>query len=91
MLSKQVLRSGTAIGAFVREGLQAESKPDFVHKMAIALKEASETEYWLMLLRQTGFLEEAEFDSIHHDVTELLRLLTSTIKSANRNGERSNS
>jgi four helix bundle protein len=84
VLSKQVLRSGTAIGALVREGLQAESKPDFVHKMAIALKEASETEYWLMLLRETGYLEPAEFDSMHRDVGELLRLLTSTIKSAKR-------
>jgi four helix bundle protein len=58
VLSKQLLRSGTAIGALVREAEQAESKPDFVHKMAIALKEANETEYWILLLqRQQGTLE----------------------------------
>ena len=53
VLSKQLLRSGTAIGALVREADQAESKPDFIHKMAIALKEANETEYWLELLHET--------------------------------------
>jgi four helix bundle protein len=81
VLSKQVLRSGTAIGALVREAEQAESKADFVHKMAIALKEANETEYWLMLLRRTDYLETAAFDSIHQDIVELLKLLTSIINS----------
>ena len=60
VLSKQLLRSGTAIGALVREAEQAESKPDFVHKMAIALKEANETEYWVLLLRETGYLTATE-------------------------------
>ncbi len=84
VLSKQLLRSGTAIGALVREAEQAESKPDFVHKMAIALKEANETEYWIMLLRRTDYLTEAESQSMLADIAELLRLLTSIIKSSRR-------
>jgi four helix bundle protein len=81
VLSKQLLRSGTAIGALVREAEQAESKPDFIHKMAIALKEANETEYWLDLLHQSGYLDAAGHASITADLTELLKLLTAIIKS----------
>jgi four helix bundle protein len=80
VLSKQLLRSGTAIGALVREAEQAESKPDFVHKMAIALKEANETEYWILLLRETNYLTVKESESILNDTTELLKLLTSIVK-----------
>ncbi|MCC7118670.1 MAG: four helix bundle protein [Anaerolineales bacterium] len=86
MLSKQALRSGTAIGALVREAEQAESKKDFIHKMAIALKEANETEYWLELLYKTNYLKDTEFTSIHNDVVELLKLLTSIIKASKNNG-----
>src|SRR5580704_14766133 len=82
VLSKQLLRSGTAIGALVREAEQAESKADFVHKMAIALKEANETEYWLLLLRETNYLDTDGAKAIMSDNSELLRLLTSIIKSA---------
>ena len=82
VLSKQLLRSGTAIGALVREAEQAESKLDFIHKMAIALKEANETECWIMLLRETDYLKEAEYRSILADIGELLRLLTSIVKSS---------
>ena len=82
ILSKQVLRSGTAIGALVREAEHAESKADFIHKMAIALKEANETQYWLDVLHQSGHLEGKGYESIHPDVVELLKLLTSIIKSA---------
>ncbi|HWY86735.1 MAG TPA: four helix bundle protein [Gemmataceae bacterium] len=82
VLSKQVLRSGTAIGALIREAEQAESKADFVHKMAIALKEANETEYWLLLFQRTEYLETAAFESIHQDLVELLKLLTSIINSS---------
>lgn len=85
VLSKQVLRSGTAIGAMIREAEQAESKADFVHKLSIALKDANESEYWLLLLHRTDYLETAAFDSIHLDVVELLKLLTSIIKSTKRN------
>jgi four helix bundle protein len=84
VLSKQLLRSGTAIGALVREAQQAESKPDFVHKLAIALKEANETEYWVLLLRQTDYLSAPEAQSIIDDNTELLRLLTSILNTAKR-------
>jgi len=84
VLSKQLLRSGTAIGALVREAEQAESKLDFAHKMAIALKEANETEYWILLLRETGYLSANEADSILSDNKELLKLLTSIINSTKR-------
>ncbi len=84
ILSKQLLRSGTAIGALVREAEQAESKADFIHKMAIALKEANETEYWLLLLHETRYLENDVFSAIHRDVVELLKLLTSIINSTKR-------
>ena len=84
VLSKQLLRSGTAIGALVRESEQAESKADFIHKLAIALKEANETEYWLLLLHETSYLTDAEKDSIIADNTELLKLLTSIINTSKK-------
>lgn len=82
VLSKQLLRSGTAIGALVREAEQAESKADFIHKMAIALKEANETDYWIELFYQSETLEEKGFSSIKPDITELIKLLTSIIKTS---------
>ena len=86
VLSKQILRSGTAIGALIRESEQAESKADFIHKLAIALKEANETDYWLDLLRKTEYLEDKHHQSLKTDLTELLKLLTSIIKSSKNNG-----
>jgi four helix bundle protein len=85
VLSKQLLRSGTAIGALAKEAELAESKPDFIHKLSIALKEANETQYWLQLLLATGYLTEEAFTSINKDITELLKLLTSIIKSTKKN------
>ena len=85
ILSKQLLRSGTAIGALIREAEQAESKADFIHKLAIALKEANETDYWLDLLKETDYLEDKAFNSIKTDAVELLKLLTSIIKSSKEN------
>ena len=85
VLSKQLLRSGTAVGALVREAEQAESKKDFIHKMAIGLKEANETQYWLELLFKSGYLEENQFSSINVDSIEMLKLLTSIIKTAKSN------
>jgi four helix bundle protein len=82
VLSRQLLRSGTGIGALVREADQAESKPDFIHKLAIALKEANETEYWLLLLCETGYLTASEADSVLNDNKELLKLLTSIINTS---------
>ena len=80
ILSKQLLRSGTSIGANIVEAQQAQSRPDFISKLCIALKEASETNYWLRLLRATDYLSEKEFSSIHIDCKELEKLLTSIIK-----------
>ena len=80
VLSKQVLRSGTAIGALIREAEHAQSKADFLNKMNVALKEANETEYWLMLLKDSKYLSEREFDSIHENCDELIRLLVSIVK-----------
>lgn len=80
VLSKQLLRSGTAIGALVREAEQAESKADFVHKLAIALKEANETDYWIELLHKSELIDERVFDSIKPNAVELIKLLTSIIK-----------
>jgi four helix bundle protein len=85
VVCRQVLRSGTSIGALVREAQHAESKADFVHKMAIALKEANEKEYWLTLLQRTEYLDGAQFKSIHRDVDELIRLPVAILKSAKRN------
>ncbi len=82
ILSKQLLRSGTAIGAMVREAEYAQSKPDFIHKLSIALKEANETEYWLMLLKDSQYITEQSFLSIDTDRKELIKLLVSIIKSS---------
>lgn len=84
VLSKQLLRSGTAIGALVREAEQAESKADFVHKLAIALKEANETDYWIELLYQSELIDEKGFDSIKPDAVELIKLLISIIKTTRK-------
>lgn len=80
ILSKQLLRSGTSIGANVKEAIQGQSKKDFIAKMQISLKEASETEYWLDLLHETDYLDENQFISINNDCVELIKLLTSIIK-----------
>jgi four helix bundle protein len=85
VLSKQLLRSGTAIGALVHEAIQAESSADFIHKMAIALKEANETEYWIDLLFQAAFLDETAYNSVKIDITEILKLLVSIIKTSKQN------
>ncbi len=79
VLSKQLLRSGTSIGALVREAQNAESSKDFVHKLGIAQKECDETVYWLELLKDTDYITHTEFQSIHHDATELLRMIKSAI------------
>ncbi len=82
VLSKQILKSGTAIGALVREAQQAESNADFIHKLAIALKEADETDYWLILLNKTDYLNDEQFSSLKNDAEELIKLLISIIKSS---------
>ena len=82
VLSRQVLRSGTAIGALVREAEHAESKADFVHKLNIALKEANETLYWLELLYQGEYIEKQSFQSIATDSEELIKLLIAIVKTS---------
>lgn len=82
VLSRRMLQSGTDIGANVRKANQAESKSEFTHKMSIALEEAAATEYWLELLHEGGYLEQKEFDSLQADCEELLKLLTSIVKSS---------
>lgn len=82
ILSKQFLRSGTSIGAMVRESEHAESKADFIHKLSIALKEANETDYWLELLHRSNYIDEIQFKSLSTDLNEILRLLISIIKSS---------
>ena len=82
VLSKQLLRSGTSIGANVAEAEQAQSRPDFVSKMNIALKETSETKYWIKLLKTTDFLSEKEISSLLANCVELEKLSVSIIKSS---------
>ena len=82
MLSKQLLKSGTSIGANVAEAEQGQSRPDFISKMNIALKEATETKYWLRLLKETEYISQTEFLSIFNDCIELEKILVSIIKSS---------
>ena len=82
ILTKQLLRSGTSIGANVSEAQQAQSRPDFVNKLNIALKEASETEYWLRLLYETDYLSDEQFHSIITDCDEVKSLLVVIVKSS---------
>lgn len=79
IMAKQVLRSGTSIGANIAEGYYAQSELDFINKLSIALKEASETLYWLELLHESGYLDEEPFNSIYTDGVELRKLLTASV------------
>ena len=85
ILSKQVLRSGIAIGALVRAGQYAESSADFIHKLSIALKEANETEYWLSLLIDSKYLSADQMQSILEDNISIIKLLISIIKTKKHN------
>ena len=82
MLSKQLLRSGTSIGANVAEGQQAQSKADFISKISIALKETTETKYWLRLLYATDYLSDLEIKTILADCIESEKILTAIVKSS---------
>ncbi len=85
ILSKQILRSGTSIGANIKEANSAQSKADFIAKTQIALKEASETEYWLELLTETEYISEKAGDSLLADCKELVRMITAILKTAKGN------
>lgn len=82
VISKQILRSGTSIGALIREAEFGQSKADFINKMSISLKEANETEYWLCILKDTDFIEQNLFESLHSDCKELIAMLVSTVKTS---------
>jgi len=84
VMSKQLLRCGTSIGANIREGDYAESKSDFIHKFSIAQKECNETIYWIELLYMSNYLSKTEYESINKDTIELMKLLTSIIKTAKK-------
>lgn len=84
-LSKQLLRSGTSIGANIREGIQGQSKKDFLSKMNISLKEASETEYWIELLMATNYLDDISGKSILEDCIEIKKILHSIVKTSKNN------
>ena len=84
-LLKQILRSGTSIGANVSESQSAYTKKDFINKLGISLKESRETEYWLKLLKETDLIGKDEFESLNNDCIELIKLLTAIIKKAKSN------
>ena len=88
VMSKQVLRSGTSIGANVAEGLFGASRADFINKYTIALKEASETRYWLDLLIETGYIESSDAQSLMSEVTSIIAILAASVKSAKQKGEK---
>lgn len=85
VLSKQLLRSATSIGANVREATNAQSKKDFLSKLNIALKEANETQYWLELLFKGGILSQKEFDSVYPERTEIAKILSASVKTVKKN------
>ncbi len=85
VLSKQVLRSGTSVGALIREAEFAQSKKDFISKMSISLKEANETSYWIDLFKDTSFLTIDEHSSLSEEIKELIKILVSTVKTAKQN------
>lgn len=85
VLSKQLLRSGTSVGANIREAEHAESKKDFIHKMAIAQKEINESIFWLVLLKETDYLKDSAFNSLNNDAIEIIKLITSIIKTTKDN------
>ena len=80
VLSKQVLRCGTSIGALIRESEHAESRSDFIHKLSIALKEANETDYWLNILKDSSYINKRMFESLDKDCKEVVALLTAILK-----------
>lgn len=88
VMSKQLLRCGTSIGANVREGLYAQSRKDFISKLNIALKEAGETDYWLDVIHSAEYFTDDEYTSLKDDNDELLKLLTSIIKTTKERDER---
>ena len=90
ILSKQLLSSGTSVGANIREAEHSESKADFIHKMAIAQKEINESIYWIDLLKETGYLNKDEYEGLNKDAIEIIKMITSIIKTTKANLRRAN-
>ncbi|WP_288317888.1 four helix bundle protein [Xylanibacter caecicola] len=88
VLSKQLLRSGTSVGAMIREAKFAQSRADFINKMSIALKEANETLYWIELLHESAYIDENVFKSIHTEADEITSILASIVKSTKANSQK---
>ena len=84
VLGNQILKSGTSIGANIRESRNAQSKADFINKLGIALKEADETLYWLEVFLRTNIINQSEYDSLYNDANELISMLTASIKTAKK-------
>jgi four helix bundle protein len=85
VMSKQFLRSVTSIGANIREAINAQSKADFIHKLSISQKECDETMYWLELLKETNYISDLEFNSLHEQSTEVLKIIRSIIITSKKN------
>jgi len=85
VLSKQILRSGTSIGALIKESEHAQSKADFINKINVALKEANETEYWLQLLNDSKYITTKEYKSIQPEINEIISLLVAILKTSKKN------
>jgi four helix bundle protein len=79
VISKQILRSGTSVGANIHEGVASESKKDFIHKLSIACKEAKETSYWLNLLKDSNYITQEQFDNVNNNCSEVIKILNSII------------
>lgn len=90
VLSKQLLRSGTSVGANIREAEHSESKNDFIHKLAVAQKEINECIYWVELLKDTGYISISQYYSINKDASEIIKMITSIIKTTKANLKRAN-
>ena len=85
VLSRQVLRSGTSVGALIREAEFGQSRPDFISKMSIALKEANETDYWLSILKDTNYIDSNQFEELNSPCKEIIALLVATVKTSKNN------
>jgi four helix bundle protein len=88
VLSKQLLRSGTSVGAMICEAKNSESKADFQHKLGIAQKECDESTYWLELLNRTNYITENEFNNLRYEANELLKMIRSSILTSKSNGKK---
>ena len=85
VLSKQILRSGTSIGALIHESIYGQSKADFINKLNIALKEANETSYWLIILNRSGYIEDSQYNNLDSVCNELISILIASIKTTKKN------